>query len=376
MGLFDGFKKKKEKKENTDLRAAFAENLKFISRIEFAPEEIRKLFADTENQICMSIGDVDFPTGKIVVADPLAYLYDPEFSRPLNHSVAAGAYPILISVHQFAAIGPRIVAAKLKFTDKAAVRYEIAMPEGKTIEQINEPGVLAGFGVDAGMGCFCDKKTADEYSGFISEWHENNPGKNHYDDYFAAYFAESYRARPDLQREGGDYIVWAIPDTGNRIAMFASGLGDGYYQSLWGFDEEGRICELAVPFINPELFSGFGSSAAEPQPPQKQFFLNAADMKELLNWEGAEGCFATDRIMVDGCKVGYMYREAPDEGRPDSGWRFFAGDESDEYTNDLSHVGIYRLNTIANYDPEIIPFLTAPYGSAFGRDADGVFREE
>ena len=36
---------------------------------------------------------------------------------------------------------------------------------------------------------------------------------------------------------------------------------------------------------------------------------------------------------VEGCKVGYCYREEPDGGW-DSGWRFTAGDESDEYMDD------------------------------------------
>jgi len=70
-----------------------------------------------------------------------------------------------------------------------------------------------------------------------------------------------------------------------------------------------------------------------------------------------------------------MYREEPDNDF-DSGWRFTAGDESDEYMDDPGNSGIYALNTIANYDPEIIPFLNAPYSSAFARDKDGVFQEE
>ncbi len=44
----------------------------------------------------------------------------------------------------------------------------------------------------------------------------------------------------------------------------------------------------------------------------------------------------------------------------DSGWRFFAGDESEEYLADPANVEIYDVNTIANYDPEIVPFLDDP----------------
>jgi hypothetical protein len=64
-----------------------------------------------------------------------------------------------------------------------------------------------------------------------------------------------------------------------------------------------------------------------------------------------------------------MYREEPDN-KSDSGWRFFAGDETDDYTEDPDHIGIYDVNTIANYDPAITPHLDAPAGSAFGRSGD------
>ena len=86
-------------------------------------------------------------------------------------------------------------------------------------------------------------------------------------------------------------------------------------------------------------------------------------------------CYATDRITVDGAKIGYMYRENPDQ-KDDSGWRFFAGDENDEYANNPENLGIYDVNTIAHYDLDIIPFLSSPYGSAFGRNENGILEEE
>ena len=84
------------------------------------------------------------------------------------------------------------------------------------------------------------------------------------------------------------------------------------------------------------------------------------------------GCFATDRIMIDGMKVGYMYREQPDQdsSMPDSGWRFFSGDESDDYVNNPDNIKIFDLNTICDYDPAIASYLNAPYGSAWIRQGD------
>ena len=67
--------------------------------------------------------------------------------------------------------------------------------------------------------------------------------------------------------------------------------------------------------------------------------MKAEDVKPLLSdWKGADGCIATNRITVEGCKVGYCYREKPD-GDWDSGWRFTAGDESDEYMDDPNNAG-------------------------------------
>ncbi len=105
----------------------------------------------------------------------------------------------------------------------------------------------------------------------------------------------------------------------------------------------------------------------------KQFRLPAAQIRPLAKGRG--GCIATDQIAVQGRPVGYMYREKPRRDN-DSGWCFTAGDESEEYTNNAENHEIYDVNTIANYDPEIIPFLDAPPGSAFARNPEtGRFEE-
>lgn len=112
--------------------------------------------------------------------------------------------------------------------------------------------------------------------------------------------------------------------------------------------------------------------------PQKEFAIPQRELRHLYDGEGPQGCFATDRILVDGCRVGYCYREEPEEGDEnwDSGWRFTAGDESDSYMDDPGRSGIYHLNTLCNYDPDIIPLLDSEPGTAWCRDQSGVFRPE
>ena len=133
--------------------------------------------------------------------------------------------------------------------------------------------------------------------------------------------------------------------------------------------DEGEIQEMArdVESLRKELYDAAGRN--------RDYHVKAEDVKHLLpDWEGADGCIATNRITVEGCKVGYCYREKPDGGW-DSGWRFTAGDESEAYMDDPNNAGIYKLNTICNDDPDIIPLLRTPAPCAFERDENGVFQQ-
>ena len=96
----------------------------------------------------------------------------------------------------------------------------------------------------------------------------------------------------------------------------------------------------------------------------KNYKLKASDFKQLIAPMG--GCIATDKITVDGFPVHFMYREKP-LNSTDSGWQFFSGTETQEYIDDASNSAIYAVNTIANYDPAIIPFLDYPVGTELER---------
>ncbi len=104
------------------------------------------------------------------------------------------------------------------------------------------------------------------------------------------------------------------------------------------------------------------------QSKKKEFLLEAKDIRPLVDTQ--MGCIATDRITVDGKRVGFCYREKTDGIHPDTGWRFFAGDESDEYLDDPDNSSVFCLNTIANYDRDILPLLDSPAGTAFFRDPE------
>lgn len=103
----------------------------------------------------------------------------------------------------------------------------------------------------------------------------------------------------------------------------------------------------------------------------KEYKIKKEDIKQLVEIEGS--CIASDRITVDGRKVVYMYRENPSNDT-DSGWRFFAGNEDEEYTNNANNFEIYDLNTICNYDQSIIPYLNNAIGSKLVKKEDGTYK--
>ena len=96
----------------------------------------------------------------------------------------------------------------------------------------------------------------------------------------------------------------------------------------------------------------------------KNYKLKAAQIIQLIEPMG--GCIATDKITVDGELVDYMVREEPHNDL-DSGWQFFSGTEDQDYLDDVKNSDVYDVNTIANYDRAIIPYLDLPTGTQLER---------
>lgn len=237
-----------------DIPTVLKHNLKYISRTELSADTIARQFVHTQTRRWCTVGMADFPTGKVIVADPFYYLYEwgnVEIVAPvLEIQIPQGSYRADVSVMLHDSFGMRMCTARLKIKDTAAMRYDLARPTEETAALVCSDGLLTGFPVDGGMMCFCDVQTAEEYRNFLYENHINDA----YPEYFAECFAKSARKFPEYQYEDGDFLEWTNPNTGSRMIMVHSGLGDGFYQSFWGYDELDEICELVVPMVNPDLF--------------------------------------------------------------------------------------------------------------------------
>lgn len=200
---------------------AFEKNLDFLRKDEYSKEFIENLFTESDRISLDTIGEVDFPTGQVIIADPLCYLHSEENRKILDRTIPIGKYEVELAILNSKTISKRVVGARLKIKNDKIIRYE---------QTQNKSSNLNGFGVDAGLASFCDVTVAEEYTKFYS----NN-------DYFIKLL------------QGKQFIDWEIPGTNHKIAMFETGFGDGYYMSLYGLNEKDEVCELVIPFINPEL---------------------------------------------------------------------------------------------------------------------------
>lgn len=203
----------------------------------------------------IDIGPCDLPSGKILVRDPLVYLFQRD-ERPYFLTAPAGTYRTEVCVVKSDGEDcDRYAAVRLRFSDRRAVRFYEALTGNENLDTLEE-GDYFGFNVDAGLACICDETLHQLFCDWDEQWSKEHPNENPYDGYFAALFDENYRRHPEYQRQGGDWLNWQIPETDYHLPIFQSGFGDGVYPVYWGFDENGSICQLVIQFIDIQLAYG------------------------------------------------------------------------------------------------------------------------
>ena len=96
--------------------------------------------------------------------------------------------------------------------------------------------------------------------------------------------------------------------------------------------------------------------------------------KKIISY--GNGCIASKKIFDENYKIGYMKREVPSDKYPDSGWRFFVGDEDEKYTSDNNNLKIYSIESIVKHDSDVEKYLDAPNNTAFIRINEHEFIED
>lgn len=193
----------------------------------------------------LEVGTLALPSGQVVVTDPVEL----DDCTALMQQVPAGRYPVTICVVPDKHYGDRYACLRVKITDAKPVRYDNGMVGTEDLTEEIEDDEFYGFGVDSGLAAIADAQTQPLYetareamvkAGEIDEW--DNP--------FLSALKESYTIAPKYQREGGDWVNWAVPDTDNNVIVCTSGWGDGYYPVYFGYDEQGDVTGIYVRFID------------------------------------------------------------------------------------------------------------------------------
>lgn len=91
-------------------------------------------------------------------------------------------------------------------------------------------------------------------------------------------------------------------------------------------------------------------------------------------YPGNPGCLISKAALENG--IGYMYRDDPSPDHPDSGWRFFHGDETDDYANNPDNIQVVSLNTVCNLNPTVLAFLEAPNKRSYRWNGKDWIREK
>ena len=135
--------------------------------------------------------------------------------------------------------GKRIALARIVFQPRAqSVVYEKAVLEDTDSTE---------YFVESGLGCFMDEETRKQFVDVMARHYKAEPDGNYYGDVLAAVFKKS-AMDPNNPDDAGAWAVHELPGSQLNIVMFATGLGDGVYESFWGLNGNNEIVSLTTDF--------------------------------------------------------------------------------------------------------------------------------
>lgn len=163
------------------------------------------------------IGELDVPTGSLVMCDPLVFPED----RPFQRTIAPGRYRVDVAVIDIEPGHQRIAALRLVVGDGTPSSYEDA----------------GDFGVDAGVGCVMDVAAQNVLVAEMERFEHDRNG-NYYDDVLAK----------ELEPDRDWTLHYPVANRRENVAIVHSGWGDGIYGCYWVLDATGAPLWLVADF--------------------------------------------------------------------------------------------------------------------------------
>lgn len=101
---------------------------------------------------------------------------------------------------------------------------------------------------------------------------------------------------------------------------------------------------------------------------EKKYFEKMRARQKLFNLKA----IVSTKITKEGYKVGYMVRDNP-RNNMDSGWQFLAGNEDEDYLNNVKNIELLPVAYICNLDSDIEKYIDSPVGAEFIRVSSSEF---
>ena len=149
------------------------------------------------------------------------------------------------------------------------------------------------------------------------------------------------------ETESGTVVVG-----GAEMCVFMTSWGDGIFEIYADYDADDRLARIRAVL-------GSENTLARMRALNERYFGAFAKM-----------ALVSKRVFEDGNCARFLYREAPDVER-DSGWRVFAGGESDDYANDADNIAPVPLRELIDRDKKLEALFRQPESSVFERAVCG-----
>jgi hypothetical protein len=181
------------------------------------------------------LGPLNLPSGTVVACDP----FFAGIAVPVARTVPAGEYDVQLRRAESSGEGPRIALARIVFQPGTTpATYERAMKEGTDSNL---------YSVESGLGSFMDEVTRRQFVDVMAQYYHLEPDANYYSAKLAPEFKKS-ALHPGDPDDAGAWAMHYLPGSSLNVAMFASGLGDGAFESFWGLSDLGEIVSLTTDF--------------------------------------------------------------------------------------------------------------------------------
>lgn len=173
----------------------------------------------------VTIGKIKITSGRIVACDPG---HIDEYGIPFTRDFPKGEFPVQLAIAKVEN-EEAIAFARINFSDEPVARWEFALQEGQKQIPLGKEDIH-GYSVDLGIGMFSDQEASKAID------------KSNLTDLDADLYKE-------MEKHSHYKWRYAIYNFGqHNMAVFTSGLGDGYYATYVGLDAQGKPCRLLTDF--------------------------------------------------------------------------------------------------------------------------------